>query len=377
MIDFAYWPGYNGRRQQCRCPFSFGGYNVAKTSAEVQRERRAAGLCCSCNAPAVRGGRCERHIQLAKVRDAERYREKQAAGTCGMCGKRQPSPGLKCCRICLDQQNEERRQPAAEKRVLYDKPWHARNREAGFCALGGAKHARPRAGLSLCDVCLAKKRARRNARVNAGKCVAHPDRDVIPGKRHCQECMRVKQKQRQERIAAGLCANNGTHARPSPGSKLCAHCLAEGRTKDKCKRVKARDRVISAYGGECRCCGNAIPQFLHLDHINNDGGAQRRKLFGRQSGASHPFYAWLRKAGFPQDDYQLLCANCNFTKAHYSVCPHQKLPPTLLQELRDFNRKIAAALSPDPSLNNSPQCVTILEASPYPSENLDDQTRAK
>src|SRR3954447_13942631 len=39
-----------------------------------------------------------------------------------------------------------------------------------------------------------------------------------------------------------------------------------------------RLRVLAMYGGKCECCGTAHHEFLCVDHINNDGAAERRVL---------------------------------------------------------------------------------------------------
>ena len=77
--------------------------------------------------------------------------------------------------------------------------------------------------------------------------------------------------------------------------------------------------MIEAYGGMCACCGETEPKFLSIDHINNDGYERRKN--GEQCGAA--LYRWLRDQGWPKDDYQLLCMNCNFAKGHFGTCPHK------------------------------------------------------
>jgi hypothetical protein len=81
-------------------------------------------------------------------------------------------------------------------------------------------------------------------------------------------------------------------------------------------------RVIQAYGGCCICCGETIPEFLTVDHIDNDGAEDRRKHRGSHSGSN--FYKRLERLRFPKDKYQLLCWNCNCGKAYYGACPHQE-----------------------------------------------------
>jgi len=77
-----------------------------------------------------------------------------------------------------------------------------------------------------------------------------------------------------------------------------------------------RREVVDAYGGECVCCGEAEPMFLTIDHVN-----------GRDRTNHHAWgptlYRALKKAGFPKDNYRLLCMNCNWARGRYSFCPHR------------------------------------------------------
>lgn len=83
-------------------------------------------------------------------------------------------------------------------------------------------------------------------------------------------------------------------------------------------RDKRRAEAIAAYGGQCACCGETTPQFLTIDHINEDGAAHRREVGYRATP-----YVWLRHQGYPKDRFQLLCYNCNCTKGVYGECPHR------------------------------------------------------
>lgn len=91
--------------------------------------------------------------------------------------------------------------------------------------------------------------------------------------------------------------------------------------RNKVAARKLRAEVIAAYGGKCACCDESTPEFLAIDHVNNDG-AEHRRLIG--ASGSTATYAWLRRNGFPQDGFQLLCHNCNNAKAFYGQCPHQR-----------------------------------------------------
>ena len=53
---------------------------------------------------------------------------------------------------------------------------------------------------------------------------------------------------------------------------------------------------------------------LTIDHINNDGAEERRRI-GRKFG--YAFYSWLKKHNYPEG-YQDLCMNCQFQKRHES-----------------------------------------------------------
>lgn len=86
--------------------------------------------------------------------------------------------------------------------------------------------------------------------------------------------------------------------------------------------AELKAQVIKAYGSACACCGEAEPKFLSIDHKDGGGSAHRSKVTHGVSGG--PFYCWLRRNGFPQKDFQLLCNNCNVAKHRYGICPHQE-----------------------------------------------------
>lgn len=83
-----------------------------------------------------------------------------------------------------------------------------------------------------------------------------------------------------------------------------------------------KEAVYAAYGGYiCKCCGETEPMFLSIDHIENNGAAERRS--GVYKGGGNAFYAWLKKQGFPPG-YQVLCMNCQVGKhKNKGVCPHR------------------------------------------------------
>jgi hypothetical protein len=102
------------------------------------------------------------------------------------------------------------------------------------------------------------------------------------------------------------------------------HKQYQRRSRDK-KSVKLKQirrnlktLVIAAYGGRCECCWETGWEFLSIDHKSGGGNKHREAL-----GGSYSFYRWLRDSGFPKDEYQLLCMNCNFAIGKYGRCPHE------------------------------------------------------
>lgn len=69
------------------------------------------------------------------------------------------------------------------------------------------------------------------------------------------------------------------------------------------------------------CCGEGIRDFMAIDHING-GGRKHRRDTKIRSGID--FVEWIIKNDFP-DFLQLLCHNCNQSKAWLGKCPHESL----------------------------------------------------
>lgn len=131
----------------------------------------------------------------------------------------------------------------------------------------------------------------------------------------CQSTMRTSTYVR--RRDQGLCLK--CLVLTSHQSCFCEQCSSQqnllrrengvGRTATKRYMDKLRDEVFAIYGGACIVCGESHPAFLSVDHMNNDGAEHRQN-----TGNGRRFYQWLRKNNFPQEGFQLLCANCNWRK---------------------------------------------------------------
>jgi hypothetical protein len=161
-------------------------------------------------------------------------------------------------------------------------------------------------------------RIRRERMAAKGLCVTcSKPLDTTAGR--CLECKARRRAYetdlRQARIAEGICSSCGKV--PAIKGKLsCQRCADRGIAKGRTLRLAAMD----AYGGPtCACCGEKTIEFLQIDHIDGGGNKQLRNL------KVSTLYQWLKSHKYPPG-FQVLCANCNFAKGAYGVCPHQKKP---------------------------------------------------
>lgn len=83
-------------------------------------------------------------------------------------------------------------------------------------------------------------------------------------------------------------------------------------SQSKKAKLKEREILFEMYGHECSRCGFDDKRALTLDHINNDGNAERLMLGER--GVYRKAKAELRI-----DLYQILCMNCQFIKHATSI----------------------------------------------------------
>lgn len=84
-------------------------------------------------------------------------------------------------------------------------------------------------------------------------------------------------------------------------------------------RRNLREEMLQAYGNCCACCGEAEPVFLTLEHKQRDG-KQHRLAVGN---TSQSVLADLRRRGWPKDNYEILCFNCNRGAWALGTCPHR------------------------------------------------------
>jgi hypothetical protein len=120
-------------------------------------------------------------------------------------------------------------------------------------------------------------------------------------------------------------AKNWGGNNPEARRIIAKNCYWRNRDKylklGKLKTQKLKLEILVRYSGikpKCACCAEPQIEFLTIDHIENNGAAERKKL--RKLGIS--FYRWLKQNNFPKG-YRVLCMNCNFALGKFGYCPHR------------------------------------------------------
>lgn len=192
---------------------------------------------------------------------------------------------------------------------------------AGLCSRCGKDSLY--AGTQECKSCLEKGRCRQRNRNNrktkfglCATCTRLLDRKGSI----CKSCLRKSEESRKGKIRWCNCGE-----RPArPNKKRCQQC-ADADSAAVCRKHRAvRLSAIAKLGNCCACCGEIIPEFLQIDHING-GGSKHIRSF--KSGGK--YYSWLRDNA-TNGDFQILCANCNIAKHQHKECPHQPMKRAII-----------------------------------------------
>lgn len=151
---------------------------------------------------------------------------------------------------------------------------------------------------------------------------------------------------RLEREKNNLCIYCGI-VEPVLNKKGCKNCAekhkiqsvkSSSKHKDRSSlyRKKVKQATINKYGGKCKCCEESELYFLTIDHINNNGGMERKSYYDNNHGSAMSFYLELLRNDI-RNDLQVLCFNCNMGKnINGGICPHIIPSPKSFEKLEDL-----------------------------------------
>jgi len=95
--------------------------------------------------------------------------------------------------------------------------------------------------------------------------------------------------------------------------ELYTSYLLKNKEAKRRKRLAIRLEIISLLGEKCVKCGyEKNIRALQIDHVNNDGYIERRKLKNSDRLYKHI----LKQVKNGSKNYQVLCANCNIIKKY-------------------------------------------------------------
>lgn len=127
------------------------------------------------------------------------------------------------------------------------------------------------------------------------------------------------QRRHKHRTALGICTTCAKYP-PQPGRLKCEKCLEIGKRYNFDRWRRLRNWIFNHYGNLCVCCGESEPEFLTLDHIANDGAADKRRegidVYWR-------IRRTVKQSGQWPVGFQTLCYNCNCSKGKLGVCAHE------------------------------------------------------
>jgi hypothetical protein len=143
-----------------------------------------------------------------------------------------------------------------------------------------------------------------------------PHRPIPTGERN-----KVIKWQKRKHLS-GCCVRCG-QINPRHPRTLCLRCKLRAKELRRQHQVRKKKAAFEAYGGSfCACCGETGLPFLALDHIHGDG--KEEKMNGYRVGGER-LYALLKKQGYPQGRYRVLCHNCNMGRyLNGGECPHAR-----------------------------------------------------
>lgn len=72
-----------------------------------------------------------------------------------------------------------------------------------------------------------------------------------------------------------------------------------------------RIKLLWMLGGQCVKCGFSDSRALQIDHVNGNGNGNDER---RDRKFLHTYGSWIKALTERKENYQILCANCNWIK---------------------------------------------------------------
>lgn len=230
--------------------------------------------------------------QLGYRKQAESLRRRYASGEI-----RAWNDGLAAAQDERVRLNAEKSHASLKKRYEADQEYRnfQRSRCKEMAKLAGAANRERLKGRSLEELYGLDKAQSIRERKSASS------RYVKYGVTHCRKCGVI------------LTQENACHTHGRRRS-ICRSCCTEMESICRNRRMLVRfERISKVLGLRCARCGFSDPRALQVDHKHGNGSSERRRF-----GSNVALYRYMAQLSEKElaENYQLLCANCNWIKRY-------------------------------------------------------------
>jgi len=192
--------------------------------------------------------------------------------------KASPTGRLYICRQCSLLRSKKVKDGSIDARqynILKERLWRLEKKELGLCTRCGFRKL---FNATSCKQCHVKRNQDRWSKA---------ERRVMQGK--CKQCGKEK----------------------GEGKIYCKVCTLRFNRNSRDKANRKKQAARAALGDKCVCCGESIPEFLTIDHINGGGRNENTTtMYHRILSGDH-------------EGLRVLCFNCNCGRELTGgICPH-------------------------------------------------------
>lgn len=144
---------------------------------------------------------------------------------------------------------------------------------------------------------------------------------VVHTGRICEKCLGYAAEYRKVLLDQGLCLKCKVNPH-RPNRTRCQECNDATVASNKKANVGYIEKFYELYGNACNCCGESERKFLNVDHVNNDAWIEKQEKGYRSNNIS--IMRRIMRSGIKDENFQILCFNCNCGKQlNNGVCPHK------------------------------------------------------